>query len=316
MSGRSPSRQGRWRRLAALPALAAVLAGCGLGPGSTPKNVTLTVTNDFGAHVVQEAGTPSLSGSETVMQLLQRNDRITTRYGGGFVESIGGLSGNDTSGQPIDWFYYVNGVEAAVGAAATNLHAGDRVWWDRHDWSVTDDVPAVVGSFPEPFVNGIGGKRYPVTIYCAVPSGAACHTVGNRLAAFGVTVTFGALGTDEPDTLRVLVGTYAQLRVDPAAVYLEEGTQTSGVYAHIPADGASIALLDPQGRVVRTLGAGSGLVAADVIPHEVPTWLVIGTNAAGVGAAANAFDAATLRNRFAVAVAPGGTVIPIPVTGA
>ena len=302
-------------RLAALPALAALLASCGLGPGSTPKNVTLTVTNDFGSQVVLQSSTPSISGSETVMQLLQRNDRVTTRYGGGFVESIGGLSGNAGGAQPVDWFYYVNGVEAPAGAAATNLNAGDRVWWDRHDWSVTEDVPAVVGSYPEPFLNGIAGKHYPITVYCAVPTSAACHTVGNRLAALGVTVTFGALGTDEPDTLRVLVGTYEQLRVDPAAVYLEEGTQASGVYARFPADGATIALLDPEGRVVRTLGAGSGLVAADAIPHEVPTWLVIGTDAAGVQAAANAFDAPTLRNRFAVAVGPSGT-IPVPVTGA
>ena len=51
---------------------------------------------------------------------------------------------------------------AIQGAASTKVHPGDHIWWDRHDWSQTDHVPAVVGSFPEPFLNGLGGKRLPI----------------------------------------------------------------------------------------------------------------------------------------------------------
>ena len=90
------------------------------------------------------------------MSLLIRNARVVTRYSGGFVQSIDGVSGGRERGRPVDWFYYVNGSEAPLGAAATVVHPGDHIWWDRHDWSQTDHVPAVVGSFPEPFVNGIG----------------------------------------------------------------------------------------------------------------------------------------------------------------
>ena len=83
------------------------------------------------------------------------------------MQSINGLSGGEEGGQPVDWFYYVNGVQATKGAAATDVHPGDQIWWDRHDWSQAEDIPAVVGSFPEPFLNGFGGKRYPVRVECA-----------------------------------------------------------------------------------------------------------------------------------------------------
>ena len=148
--------------------MAATLAGCGLGAGKAPGGVQLTVTRDFGAHVLGRAGAPQVKGAETVMSLLVRNEKVTTKYGGGFVEDINGLSGGqEAGGDPLDWFYYVNGIEAPKGAAATNVHPGDHVWWDLHDWSQTDDVPAVVGSFPEPFLNGVEGKRLPVRVECA-----------------------------------------------------------------------------------------------------------------------------------------------------
>src|SRR6202035_432230 len=136
------------------------LSGCGLGAGRTPGAVQLVITRDFGARVLRQIDAPSVKGEETVMSLLMRNDAaVTTRFGGGFVQSIDGVAGGQEAGQPVDWFYYVNGVEAGLGAAATKLHPGDHIWWDRHDWSQTEHVPAVVGSFPEPFLHGIDGQR-------------------------------------------------------------------------------------------------------------------------------------------------------------
>ena len=63
-----------------------------------------------------------------------------------------------------------------------------------HDWSQTDDVPAVVGSFPEPFVNGHRRQTLPVRVECAVVNGYACRTVTARLRALGVPAAFAALG--------------------------------------------------------------------------------------------------------------------------
>ena len=83
--------------LLALLALSASLTACGLGPGRTPSNVALTVTDNFGTRVLRETTTPNNVGSETVMQLLMRNATVTTRYGGGFVQSINGLAGDATA---------------------------------------------------------------------------------------------------------------------------------------------------------------------------------------------------------------------------
>ena len=163
-----------WRRaIAASGALCAAtaLSACGLGAGPAPGAVQLSVTQDFGARAVPREASLKVSGQETVMSLLMRNYRVSTRYGGGFVQSIDGQAGGDTGAHPVDWFYYVNGVQAPKGAAATDVDRGDHIWWDRHDWSQTEEVPAVVGSYPEPFLDGFGGKRYPLRVECAARVG-------------------------------------------------------------------------------------------------------------------------------------------------
>jgi hypothetical protein len=284
-------------------AVAVALGGCGLGAGDEPAGTKLTITRDFGARQVRELDAPKVGGDETVMRLLQRNAKVSTRYGGGFVQSIDGLAGGRSGGRPVDWFYYVNGVEASRGAAATGLRPGDRIWWDRHDWSGAMRVPAVVGSFPEPFVHGIDGKRLPVRVECAAPGSEPCRQVSKRLASYDVPVATGGLLTAHvEDTLRILVGPWTALRDDHAVDGLEDGPQQSGVYARVARDGRTIAALDPSGRTIRKLGAGAGLVAATALGDERPTWVVTGTDDAGVASAVRAFEEGTLSNRFAVAV--------------
>jgi hypothetical protein len=318
----SPSRTGRGRTLArplrrlALATLlgAGLIAGCGLGAGPTPGAVTLTVTREFGARPLRSPPALQVHGQETVMSLLMRNYAVTTHYGGGFVQSIDGHSGGYTGGDPIDWFYYVNGVEAPQGAAETNVHQGDAIWWDLHDWSQSTHTPAVVGSFPEPFVHGVQGKRLPVRIECSEPESNACHTVTERLRALGVPAGLAGLGPagEFPDTLRVAVGPWSAARALPAAQTLIRGPRASGVYARVASGGNSIALLDARGQVTQTLRAGSGLIAAVSYPGEEPLWVVTGTNAAGVARAASAFDRSALRDRFAVALTPTGAILALP----
>jgi len=236
-----------------------------------------------------------------------RNYSVATRYGGGFVQSIDGLSGAHDSGAPVDWFYYVNGVQAGKGAAATNVHPGDHIWWDRHDWSQTEDVPAVVGSFPEPFLNGIEGKRLPVRIECEDVGGPACDTVNGRLQRLGVPAAVAALGNGGSETLRVLVAAWPRVRVDVAASALGRGPRASGVYARFQSDG-SLSLLDDEGRVKSVLSGAAGLIAATRYAEDAPAWIVTGTDPMGVQLAARDFSESALRDRFAVAVTRSGAV--------
>ena len=59
--------------------------GCGLGPGSPTKGVSVTVTGRFGTRHVSTVSRSKVPGSETVMRMLERSFKISTRYGGGFV---------------------------------------------------------------------------------------------------------------------------------------------------------------------------------------------------------------------------------------
>jgi len=135
----------------ALLSAALAVAGCGLGPGDDLGSVGLTVTRDYGAGQVIAPVSDDVNESDTVMRVLERNADITTRYGGGFVQSIDRIEGDYGGGRSLDWFFYVDGVESTVGAADVQLHGGEAVWWDYRDWSATLSVPAVVGSWPHPY---------------------------------------------------------------------------------------------------------------------------------------------------------------------
>ena len=184
------SRPSRLLPLAGIAlALVLALAGCGLGAGeSSTAGTELTVSRNFGAEEVGRDARKTIPGGETVMRQLQREFDVTTRYGGGFVQEIDGVSGGRRSGRPVDWFYYVNGIEAGEGAASRRLEPGDRVWWDHHDWGAAMRIPAVVGSFPEPFLSGPQGKKTPVRIDCAGDGQRECREVRERLEEAGVQV--------------------------------------------------------------------------------------------------------------------------------
>jgi hypothetical protein len=299
----------RWlAAFVASAALAAGATGCGLGPGAGASNVTLTVTRDFGSRPLHTVSQSRVPGAETVMRLLQRRFTVTTRYGGGFVQSINGAAGD---GSQHDWFFYVNGIEAGQGAAATAINRGDRIWWDLHDWSQTQSVPAVVGSFPEPFVHGIKGKRYPTVVECAAGEQAVCGGVATALHAYGVKAPEQLLGTGSgTDSLGILVGTWSQLEPLVAARLIAKGPASGGVYAHFA--GGRLQLLDARGRIARSLGAGAGLVAATRDAVAQPVWVVTGTDPAGVRAAAAAITPARLHDHFALAV-QGGHDFPVPL---
>ena len=301
--------------MAAWVAVAAALGGCSIGPGKTSGGADLTITRDYGKARIAHASVTSFPKSETVMRFLQRNTRVETRYGGRFVNAIDGVRSKSAGGARSDWFYYVNGIEADVGAAEKKLERGDRVWWDHHDWSAVMRVPAVVGSFPEPFVHGSDGKRFPVRIDCAQDAGDACKDLAGRLDRAGITVSTAALGAAAgKQLLRFVVGTWSQVRHDGAARQIEQGPEKSGVFTRVTraGDRYELQLLDSGARVVATLHAGSGLVAATRFEEQQPTWVVTGVDETGLATAVDMVSTQALRDRFAIAVTGRGAIaLPI-----
>jgi hypothetical protein len=298
------------RGTAVASALLALLAaaGCGLGAGADVGDVELTVTREYGAVPVLERSV-SANESDTVMRVLEGEAEIETRYGGGFVHSIEGVAEESRGGDPYDWFFYVDGEEAEIGAADYDVAGGERIWWDYRNWSAVNHAPAVVGSWPAPFVDGIGGRRYPVAVEC-MEGAQACDLAREALEREGVAIAKGS----PQDAIRVLVGPWQRLRSDPTAKLIENGPVESGVFADFEAtgDGYEVAALDEAAEVGDRLGRGAGLVAATSRYGGPPVWVVTGGSEEAVRAAAEALTTDQLRDHYAVAV-DAGEVTPLPL---
>jgi hypothetical protein len=293
---------GRSRRALAVACAAAALGGCGLGPtGSPADGVRLTVTRDFGRRALLDVQHAAIADGDTALRVLRRSARVRTGPGG-VVDAIDGAAAAGRRG----WALYVNGIapEDGDGPAAVEVHGGDRLWWDLHDAGPAADSPAVVGSFPEPFVHGSGGRRLPVRVECDDPRAGACDVVARKLIAFGVPAGRSAISQSAADeSLRVLVGPWSRLRGgDLEAASIDDGPRASGVFARFDASARRLVVLDARGRPARTLGPGTGLIAATRAKDRQPVWFVTGTDGTGVASAARAFDESTLGGRLALAI--------------
>ncbi len=301
--------------LAPVVSLIAVLAvtGCGVGFGAGDQegNAELVVTRDYGSGVLVSRTVDRLSQSSTAMRLLDESAEVETRYGGGFVQSIDGISGS-AGERSSDWFYFVNGIAAERGAAEFLIGPDDRMWWDFRDWTDAMDVDAVVGSYPAPMGTGYDGERWPVTVECRV-EGPACDTVEDRLSSDGIDTAGSDSGAD---ALRFLVGDWESIKADPAAARLGSGPDVSGIFARFDSGSSGVTLqgLDVRGDAVREFGPGSGLIAATRKGEEPPVWVVTGTDPEGVLLAAAALSPEDLLNRYAAFVW-NGQVGSLPLVG-
>jgi hypothetical protein len=306
-------RRGTAVAIALLLGAALATAGCGLGAGKKVGTVDLTVTREFGAVKVHESSGEA-NESDTVMRFLEGEAEIETRYGGGYVKSIEGIEESERDGRPYDWFFYLDGIESPVGAAEVSLQGGEKIWWDLHNWSASEHVPAVVGSWPAPFTTGWEGHAPVVDVEC-VRGGTACGTVEEALEAEGVTIA-PPHGPRAKAAILIFVGPWSALRREPAALtsLLEKGPAESGVYAGFDRSGSSWRLvgLDEDGKEARAFGPRAGLVAATRHLEGPPVWLVTGGTVAAVRAAAGAVDTADLRDHYAVE-SEAGAVTPLPL---
>lgn len=305
---------------AAACAIGAVAAGCGVGAGEADGDASIRVTRDAGAELVLEASA-RVREADSVLDLLDREAELETAYGGGFVQAIEGISGGSAAGRPVDWFFFVNGVESGVGSAEFDGSDADAIWWDHRDWSGAMRVPAVVGSFPQPFADGYAGERWTTSVRCADPGGPVCARVTEALGDAGAELSGsdaqnapGTLpGESDEDVIRVLVGTWDELRADPLARRLEAGPERSGVFARLTRDGGEWEI-ERLGFGGEPAGSGpGGLVAALRDGRDPPAWVITGTGAAGLSAAAAALSPELLRDSFALTLPAGGEPVAVPV---
>jgi hypothetical protein len=276
------------RRIAAavLGVLAlSVLVGCGGGRSAAGSGATLRVTRDFGHKLVSSFHSARVPKDQSVAKVVSAK--------------INGPS--DVGGR-----YWLNGLLPAVTVDDKNFSPGDFVQWDYSDRDATKHSHAIVGAFPQPFVGGVGGKRFPVRVECEDTAAAACKAVKETLGALGVHASGSALGAPgNQKVLRVVVARWKRARELPTVRSIEQGPASSGVFARFTGGGRALELLDADGRLATRAPAGTGLVAALRPSDTELVWVVTGLDDAGVENAAKALNAHDLRDAFAVAAEPG-----------
>ena len=196
---------------------ALVLAGCGVGGGGH-GTATLWVTRDRGAQVIYAGSVPA--GLDAI-QVVDRRLKVTTRYGGRYVQSIDGVAGSLSAQR--DWFYFVDGIEGDRSAADVTVEPGDVVWWDFRHWTpATAEIPAVVGAYPRPFLDA--GTHVVGPVGVARPIARQVHgTVGGGGDPRNVIVVSSSV---PPGTARI-----SRFR---RGYRLELGTDTARRLAHDP----------------------------------------------------------------------------------
>ncbi len=126
----------------------------------TASEVRLVISRDYGATVLKDL-LVAAAQETSVMRVLAENAEVTSGYGGGFVDAVDGLRstfGATSSAEAADWFYWVDGVLADIGAADYALEGGETVWWDYHRWAGAMFAPTAVHAFPVPWA----GRPLPV----------------------------------------------------------------------------------------------------------------------------------------------------------
>jgi hypothetical protein len=161
----------------------------------------------------------------------------------------------------------------------------------------------------------MGGRRRPVRVECEDVEAKSCVEARARLKRAGVPTSgssVGAPGTEE--VTRLVVARWPQARGVRGASELENGPESSGVFARFSDDGSTLELLDEEGDAVRSVrrGDGVGLVFALQPRAEELLWVVTALDEKGLEAGVRALDGEKLRDAFAVA-ATGGRVEKLPL---
>ncbi|SFG57215.1 protein of unknown function [Desulfotomaculum arcticum] len=287
------------------------------GDIESPYQVNLVVTQNYG-HTKMFGRKVGLVKDEVGMEVMFRNLDIQTAYGGGFVNAINGVESKYTfytgaERKKLDWFYWVNGILAPVGVAEYRPQPGDEIWWDYHNWDVTMFIPAVIGSYPQPFKSGFWGKNPGTVIMYTEPFKEGAQKLKQSLLEQGVkeidVAAYNPSVLENPDKYYILLGTWGELSADSESLQKTNlKGKFIGVYIKF-ADGKMQAL-NLQGQTVKTFDDTAGAIYAFApgIGSVKPTWLVTGTGNAGVQSALDVLldDPSSITQFFGAVVTKNG----------
>ncbi len=272
MTERAKAASGRWARLAGTAVVAVALfflvRGCAFMPwnrGGREVEARVTVTRDFGTHILKDQGVRLEEGG-SAMEALRKVAQVETAYGGGFIQGIDGLRSlyGDGTGEEVDWFFYVNGHMADVGADAYIVREGDWLVFDYHPWGYSMFTPFLAGCLPRALRAGYGGEAPERAVVVHTPGAAEqAEEVADVLG--GVVPACETLLLEEGWAPRageyaVVVGVWKEMEGNAYLQAIRSGASRLGLYAYF--EGGGLELVGPGGEAAGRLAAGAGLLEA------------------------------------------------------
>ncbi len=283
----------------------------------TGNEIQLMVTRDYGASYLGNYSIVSVE-KMSVMEILKSNLKVETAYGGGFVSSLEGLkNGGTVGGMRQDWFFYVNGIASNRGADQVSVTGGDRIWWDYHGWKTGVAQTAVIGSYPEPFINGINRGNNQVTIMATPESKIWAEKLAGQLKNNGSQMTVTDIDNNRLVNRNgpiIVIGKWSQLADCSVLKALNDAGARNGCGMQF--DEESLKLLDNTGQVKNEVGDGWGVIVASGrgLGDSAPLWLLVGNDEGAVEQIVKILinEPNKTAGRFGVAVGPGGQVLNLP----
>lgn len=280
------------------------------------SDVLLAVTEDYGQNLIYK-GPLELSEGLTVYDLLIATTEVTTDHGGSFISGINGVESvmKNSQGMRADWFYFVNGVCADVGALDYTLSAGDHVLWDYHGWQGGQQANgAIIGGYPEPFIHGYGARSGATDILFASgyePSGKALSTYLSALGGV-VNMPMNLEGYSERIADRqgptVVIGTWQQLSQIPYLKEMNTDGEASGTYYRYHDSGLD--LLNAEGQIIEQHPSGVATIMAhgSGLGDANPLWVITGTDQKAVEKAVDLMLSSenALSNYYSLAITEDG----------
>jgi len=279
---------------------------------TTTDHFTISLTRDYG-QIALDSREVELQSDFSLMEYMQREHQVTTGFGGGFITGINGLESSAGTDGNFDWFFFVNGSVASVGADQLKPAPSDVVWWDYHRWSDAAGPTDVIGCYPQPLVNR------NLFILTSPPYQEVAEECQRALTAQGalqveiVDLAEGGIQLDKSEAPVIVIGAWSELQENTYISKWNQAFARNGSGIHFTADG--IELLSVDGKVQKTLGEGTGvIVASSTGMRDNPMWLIAGVDDQGVKEAARMLCSQPDDLRWKCGlVVQGGQITALPV---
>ncbi|MGF7060351.1 DUF4430 domain-containing protein [Brassicibacter mesophilus] len=268
-----------------------LFAGCQADERALKSNddqlkLNLIVSKNFGQQVIYDE-VLEFKEDMNVMELLEENLTIEKAYGGSFVNSINGIKSGFTGvkdKKKIDWFYYVNGVLAQVGAEDYYLKPNDVVVWDYHDWSENAYVSNVIGSYPYNFMNGHGDEVLGIDILTTQDFEQQANKLADYLnSKTGREVNFKVYDKDieneisKDGTNTIVIGDYKQILGIEYIDNIYQRGEKSGIFFKI--DNRSVVALNNKNEIQKEYEKGA--VITSILKNygsAASIWIITGND--------------------------------------